>query len=370
MTETTSDAIRSPFYPLHADLGATFVEEGGWFWTEGFGDTLGEHDAVRNDLGVWDVSPLNKWDFRGSDALAAAQRLHSGDVLGLEIGQVRYGAFCDEDGLMIDDGTVYRLADDHVWVMTNGSDHAEHFAGATKGLNVGIAYVAAEMPHIGLLGPRAREALAPLTDVDLSSLRYFHFVPEPVTVGGVPCHLSRTGFGGELGYELFVRPEHAADIWAVATDQAKARPFGTNAIEVLRIEAGLIVTDYDYEAHQRSPYDFSFDRLITRNPAADYLGKAALQSVAANPPNRFKTLRLEGSELPEYGAAVTRDGAEVGTLTSPTDSPEFGPIGIGVLRSDVARDGEQVDVAIGDATVRATVDVLPVYDPQKLRPRS
>ena len=92
-----------------------------------------EYAAVREGVGMWDVSPLNKWEFRGPDAVEAAQRVHSNDVLGLEVGQVRYGAFLDEDGLLVDDGTVFKHADDHLWVMTNGMDHAEYFAEATEG---------------------------------------------------------------------------------------------------------------------------------------------------------------------------------------------------------------------------------------------
>ena len=90
------------------------MEEGGWYWTEGFGDADAEYRGVRDDLGVWDVSPLNKWEFRGPDAVSAVQRLHTSNVLGLDVGQVRYGAFCDADGLMIDDGTVYRLSLIHI----------------------------------------------------------------------------------------------------------------------------------------------------------------------------------------------------------------------------------------------------------------
>ena len=104
-----TESTRSPFYDPAAALGATFMEEGGWYWTEGFGDLDAEYTGVRDDLGVWDVSPLNKWEFRGPDALAAAQRVHTNNILGLEVGQVRYGGLLDADGLMVDDGTVYRL---------------------------------------------------------------------------------------------------------------------------------------------------------------------------------------------------------------------------------------------------------------------
>ena len=368
MAEAPVDAIRSPFYAAHASLGATFMEEGGWFWTESFGDLAGEYAAVRDDLGVWDVSPLNKWELRGRDAMKAASRLHTNDVPGLAVGQVRYGAFCDEDGLMVDDGTVFRFADDHVWIMTNGRDHEEHFAEVTHGLDLRIEYIGRDLPHLGLLGPRAREALAPVCSADIRSLGYFHFIPEPVKVGGVSCWVSRTGFGGELGYELFCIPADAADLWSVVLEKCRPRPFGVEAIEILRIESGLIVTDYDYHAHERTPFDFSMDRLVSFGH--DFTGARALRPVAAHPPRRFKTLVLEGDELPEYGAAVTSGGGPAGVLTSPTKSPRFGLIGIAVLESDLAVDGTRLQVALGDGVVPATVETLPVYDPEKRRPRS
>jgi aminomethyltransferase len=368
MAETTKPAIRSPFYKAHSELGATFMEEGGWFWTEGFGDLDAEYRAVRDDLGVWDVSPLNKWSFSGPDALEAAGRVHTNAVAGLKIGQVHYGAFCDRDGGMVDDGTVFKISDTLAWVMTNGREHEEHFAEVTGGLKADIEHIGLDLPHLGLQGPRSRDALARVCSVDISSLRYFHFIPDPVKVGGVPCWVSRTGFGGELGYELFCRPEDAEDLWTVVIEQCAAKPFGVEAIEVLRIEAGLIVLDYDYHAHERTPFDFSMDRLVALD--ADFNGRAALKKIASQPPHRFKTLALETEELPEYGAAVTRDGEPAGTMTSPTKSPRFGQIGLAVLDSRFASDGEALEVAMGDGTIPARVAVLPIYDPQKQRPRS
>jgi aminomethyltransferase len=363
-----TDSVRSPFYESAAAMGATFMEEAGWYWTEGFGDEGAEYRGVRDDLGVWDVSPLNKWEFRGPDSLAAAQRVHTSDVLGLQVGQVHYGALCDADGLMVDDGTVYRL-DDRVWVMTNGSQHAEHFQEATHGLEVEIESVTLQMPHLGLQGPRSREALDPLCDADVSKLRYFRFIPVETKVGGVPCVVSRTGFGGELGYELFCRPEHASDLWEVVTSRMDAVPFGVGVIEILRVEAGLVVLDYDYEAHERTPYDLSFDRVVALGKA-EFLGSEALKAVAQNPPRRMKTLCLEGEEIPEYGVEVTRDGQLVGTLTSPAISPRFGPIALAILETSASADGERVEVSVGDATVEATVAPLAIYDPEKKRPRA
>jgi aminomethyltransferase len=368
MTTGSGESRRTAFHEIMAPTAAGFMEEAGWFWVTGFGHPEREYRAVREGVGVWDVSPLNKWDVRGPDAVEAAQRIHSNDVLGMDVGQVRYGGFLDDDGLLVDDGTVFKHADDHLWVCTNGLEHEEYFADATKGLDVSIEYIAPDLPHLQVQGPRSRETLQELTDADLGSLRYFHFLPDQVKVGGVPVTLSRTGFSGELGYELFISPEHAKDLWEVITG-AGAVPYGVDVVEPIRIEAGMIVTDYDYEAHQRSPFDLGLDRVVALDADGEFMGKEALRAIAADPPNRFKTLRLQGEELPEYGATVTKDGEEVGVLTSPAVSPAFGPIGLAILRTDVAAEGTAVDVALGEGTIGATVDVLAILDPEKRRPR-
>ena len=226
------------------------------------------------------------------------------------------------------------------------------------------------MPHLGVIGPRSREVVQQLTDEDLGSLRYFRFIPHPVRVGGVDVHLSRTGYGGELGYELFlVDPADAEALWR-AVMGAGATPIGTDAIEVARVEAGLIIYGYDYEPHERTPYDVGLDKLVRLDLALGFAGEDALRVVAAEPPNRFVTLRFEAGELPAHGASVTKDGEEVGVLTSPTESPRYGKVGLAVIRTAHAQVGTTLDLAVGDGTVSATVDVLPVYDTEKKRPRA
>ena len=367
MSET--EAIRTAFHEITAAQGGTHVEDGGWMWLDGFGDVQKEYTAIRDDVAVWDVSPLNKWDFTGPDALAAAQHIFSNDALGLEVGQARYGAFLDANGLMVDDGTVFNTGrENHCWVMTNGKDHQDYFRQYLKDFDVRFEWIAPSMPHLGVLGPRSRELVRSITSADVDSLRYFRFLPDPVEVGGVPVYLSRTGFGGELGYELFLtNPDDAEALWKAVTG-AGATPFGAAAVEIARIEAGLIVTDYDYEAHQRTPYDFNLDRLVRLD--APGIGKDQLREIAADPPNRFVTLRVDGDELPDYGAAVSKDGREIGVLTSPTDSPRFGKIGLAIVPTDEANLGNRVEVAVGEGTAPATVDVLPIYDTNKERPRS
>jgi len=356
-------ARETAFHPITSQTAAGYGDEAGWLWVTNFGDVDAEYRAIREGVGMWDLSPLNKWSFRGPEAKEAAQRVHTHDVMGAEPGQVRYGAFVDEDGMVVDDGTVFTFADDELWVCTNSDERVDYFADATKGLDVSIEYVAPDLPSMQIQGPKSRELLQRLTDVDLGSLRYFRFLPEQVRVGGVPVWLSRTGFSGELGYELFLRPEHALDLWA-AIEGAGATPYGMDVIEPIRIEVGMIVTDYDYEPHARSPFDLGLDRFVRFHELN--MGTEALRTLAEDPPNRFVTVRLAGGDLPDYGTPLRAGDREVGTLTSPAISPRFGPIGLAIVDAATASPGTPVTT---DGGVAGTVDVLAIYDPAKERPR-
>jgi aminomethyltransferase len=364
----SSMIVRTAFDAPQRELDCEFMDWEGWSWPSDFGDPVAEHRAVREDVGVWDESPLRKWDFRGRDALAAADRIFTNDMLGLQVGQVRYAPFCAADGTMVGDGTVLRFGDEHCRVITALDSDLDHFREVVAGLDVAIDDVTREHPHLQLQGPRSRELLAGISDAALGSLGYFRFLPEPVNVGGVPVIVSRTGYSGELGYELFCAPGDAEALWS-AVVEAGARPYGLAAVETLRIESGLIFIGYDYFAHQTNPFDMSLDKVI-RLDGADFNGKAALQQTAAAPPKRLVTLVVDG-EMPEYGAAVTKDGEAAGTLTSPCESPTLGrTIGLAVVDSAHAATGTELDVAAGDGTAGATVAELPIYDPQKRRPRS
>jgi glycine cleavage system T protein len=364
----SDDIIRTAFDRPQRDLGGELVDWEGWYWPNTFGDPEAEHRAVRSGVGVWDASPLRKWAFMGPDALAAADRIFTNDMLALEVGQVRYAPFCDENGKMVGDGTVFRTADDSCIVVTALDTDLDHFTTVVDGLEVEIEPRTKATPQLGLNGPKARELLQSLTDEDVSALRYFRFLPDLVKVGGVPCWVSRTGYSGELGYELFCSPDGAEELWAAVTG-AGARPYGLAAVETIRIESALIFIGYDYFQHETSPYDMGLDKVI-RFDGPDFCGKAALQRESEAPANRFVTLVVDG-EAPEYGAAVTSDGEQVGTLTSPCASPTLGKvIGLAVVRSDLATDGQRLDVAVGDGAAEATVAPAPIYDTEKTRPRS
>src|ERR671922_2270976 len=335
MSTPETQIIQTAFHEKQEELGCEFMDWEGWYWPNHFGDAVAEHQAVRRDVGVWDESPLRKWDFTGPDALAAADRIFTNDMASLEVGQVRYAPFCDENGKMVGDGTVFKFTDTSCWVVTALDADLEHFGDVVGDMDVEIEPITDDLPHVQLQGPRSRELLAGLVDEDVESLGYFRFLPHQAHVGRVPCWVSRTGYSGELGYELFCDPDHAEELWRVLTE-AGATPYGLAAVETLRIESGLIFIGYDYFQHETNPFDMSLDKVIVLDKG-DFHGKRALEETAQAPPRRMVTLSVEGGEVPEYGAAVSQGGMPAGTLTSPCESPTLGKvIGMGVLEGRYA----------------------------------
>jgi aminomethyltransferase len=234
------------------------------------------------------------------------------------------------------------------------------------------------MPHLQVQGPRSRELLAACTDADVEGLRYFRFIPEPVTICGVNgCWLARTGYSGELGYEVYVPTADAERVWQGLLDQGAAigiRPYGLAAVESLRIEAGLIFLGYDYFPGVTSPFHVNLDRMVKLDKA-DFHGKAALAAeLEAGITHRMVTLVIAGEDAPDYNTPVYSNGRGVGKLTSPSAgrSPTVDKlIAIACIESQLTELGTQVEVALADGRlVPALVAEYPIYDPSKTRPRS
>ena len=374
----TTDLHRTAFDDVQRTAGATWTDWEGWAWAADFGDAVAEHNATRTACNVWDESPLRKWDMRGKDVLALADALFTNDMAALEIGQVRYGAICDDDGKMIMDGTVFHVGPEHCFSITSYDSDLDWFrkVAADRNLDVEISDVTAQMPHLQVQGPLSRDVLEPITEgADVRALRYFRFLTEGVTVGGVPVWLSRTGYSGELGFELYCKPEDATELWEAvvrAGEPHGLRPIGLSAIETLRIESGLLFPDIDYFPHQTDPFEVRLDNVIKLGTDSEFVGREALERIAAEgTPRLLTTLRIDGVDVPEYGAAVTVDGEDAGIVRSPCTSPTFDEvIAMASIDRRLAGDGQRVDVALGDGTVGATVAPFPLYDTNKTRPRS
>jgi aminomethyltransferase len=376
---STTDLHRTAFYGVQEQAGATWTDWEGWAWAADFGDPIAEHQTTRTACNLWDESPLRKWDLRGPGALSLADAVFTNDMATLEVGQVRYGPICDENGLMVMDGTVFNLGDDHCLSITSYDSDLEWFkqVASDRGLDVDVQDRTAQLPHLQVQGPKSRDILAPITEgIDLGALRYFRFETEGVMVGGVPCWVSRTGYSGELGFELYCTAENAEELWQAVLNAGQPhgmRPIGLSAIETIRIESGLLFPDIDYFPHQTDPYEVRLERMVKLDKPTDFVGREALRTIARNGTARLlTTLRIEGEEVPEYGAAVTVEGREVGIVRSPCKSPTFDMqvIAMAAIDRDLVRDGQRVEVAISEGTTGATVAQFPLYDTEKRRPRS
>src|SRR4051794_11566778 len=370
--------LHTGFDGIQRRLGGNFAEWEGWDWISDFGDPIAEHHAVREAVGIWDESPLRKWFFSGKDAVAAVDYCFTADMAGLEPGQARYAPFVDAQGRMLGDGVVFRGDDPkRVLVVTALDTDADHFRRITGDFALEITEHTMEMPHLQVQGPRSREMLSAVTDADVAGLRYFRFLTEPVSVCGAQCYVARTGYSGELGYEVFCEPGDAEKVWQGLLDQGASmgiRPYGLAAVESLRIEAGLIFIGFDYFPGVTSPFHASLDRMIKLDKG-DFHGKEALQAeLDAGITHRMVTLVIAGEDAPDYNTPVLANGRGVGKLTSPSAgrSPTVDKlIAIACIEADLAEVGRQVEVTLPDGRlVPALVDQFPIYDPEKSRPRS
>ena len=375
----TNELQQTAFDEAQRQAGATWTDWEGWAWAADFGDPIAEHHATRKACNLWDESPLRKWDMKGPDALALADVLYTNDMAALEVGQVRYGALCDEQGHMIMDGTIFKYAEDHCFSITSYDSDLDWYkqVAADRGLDVELRDLTAEMPHLQVQGPKVREILGPITEgVDIATLRYFRFVPEGVTIGGVPCMLSRTGYSGELGYELYCAPGRATDLWNAIVEAGTPHgllPIGLSAIETLRIESGLLFPDIDYFPHVTDPFEARLTNVVKVDKPGDFVGKEALREIAAKGTARLLSgLRISGDELPEAEAPVLHQGVEVGVVRSPCQSPTFDMevIAMATVDRELSVEGQELEVALPSGTAKATVGTFPLYDPEKKRPRA
>ena len=388
MTEQTdaagTEGLRlTAFDAIQRRQGGSFAEWEGWDWISDFGDPLAEHHAVRNAVAIWDESPLQKWIFRGPDALKAVDYCFANDMASMQVGQARYSCFLDEHGRMLGDGVAFNSGDPAgagIVVVTALASDVDQFRRVSKqqGFDVEILDRTEQWPHVQVQGPKARDLVASLTDFDVASLKYFRFTTEPITIAGIAgCYLARAGYSGELGYEIYVPKASAEALWEALLAEGAShgiRSYGLAAVESLRIESGLIFIGYDYFPGETSPFQMNLERTISLD-TGDFVGKQALvDELAAGVTHRLTTLVVAGDEAPDYGAEVFVDGRNVGTLLSPSAgrSPSVDLlIGMACIEADLVASGTRVQVALPDGSLaEATTDAFPIYDSEKKRPRS
>jgi glycine cleavage system T protein (aminomethyltransferase) len=374
------------FHEKTSALTQRFTEYNG-YWLPTSYDNLGavaEYWACRERAAIMDLSPLRKFEVLGPDAEALLQWAVTRDVRRLADGQVVYTALCNDTGGMIDDGTVFRLGRDNFrWIGGSeyGGVHLREQAEAL-GLRVWVKESTDDLHNVAVQGPASRELLTPLiwtgpAQTPFAELRWFRFsVARLGGPQGLPLIASRTGYSGELGYELFCHPKDAPALWDAVLAAGEPHglvPLGLEALDMLRIEAGLIFAGYEFD-DQVDPFEAGIGFTVTADKEDDFLGREALAERRAHPQRLLVGLELEGNEPGGHGDCVHVGRHQVGVVTSGTRSPTL-RTNIALCRMNVrhAEVGTEVEVGKLDGhqkRIPATVVRFPFYDPEKTRPRS
>jgi len=348
---------RTPLWERHRALGARMVPFGGWDMPVQYAGILEEHRLVREAAGLFDVSHMGQVWLRGPHAVAAAERLVTCPVASLAPGRVRYGLLCNEQGGVVDDVTVYRVADDALFLCVNAANVEKDYRWVVR--HAGDARVTNESDATGLLalqGPEAAARLAGLCDPDPGTLKRFRFFEGKVA--GSPALVSRTGYTGSDGFEIYLPAAETEAVFDALLD-AGAQPAGLGARDTLRLEAALPLYGHELD-DETTPLEAGLDRFVKLD-AGGFLGAEALRERAASGPTR----RLVGFVLDDRGVAradheLARGDEIVGRVTSGAPSPTLGKsIGLGYVPPDCTDTGTRLEVRIRSRRVAAHVVETP-----------
>jgi len=374
------------FHPRLSELTESFVEYRGYWLPHCFNNEGGvaEYWACREKAVVMDLSPLRKWEVLGPDSEALMQHAVTRDIRRLAVGQVVYTAMCNETGGMIDDATVFRLGQDNFRFV--GGDEYDGVwlreLADRLGLKVFVKPSTDQLHNVAVQGPESRELMkkivwTPPTQPPLDELKWFRFLVGRIgDYDGIPLVVSRTGYTGELGYEVFCHPDDGPAVWDSIWEAGKAhglKPLGLEALDMIRIEAGLIFAGYEFD-DQVDPFEAGIGFTVKLDSEDEFVGKEALRERSAHPQRVLVGLELEGNETAGHGDEVYVGRQRVGVVTSGTRSPLLRK-NIALCRTAIQYSELGTSVEVGkldglQKRIPATVVRFPFYDPDKTRPRS
>jgi sarcosine oxidase subunit alpha len=362
---------------LHRELGAEMIDSNVWHRPRTYGSPQEEAANVRRGVGIIDVSTLGKLDVQGSDAPALLDKLYTHHFSTLRPGRVRYGVICSDNGTIMDDGTVTRLADDHYFVTTSTAS-VETIEGwfkwwmAGTGMCAHITDITSGLAAINVAGPLARDTLAKLTDIDISAKGFRYMRSKQGDVAGVPTTLLRIGFVGESGWELHFPAEYGEHMWGAlmeAGGEFGIRPFGTEAQRILRLEKMHIISNHDTDILS-NPIDADMEWVV-KLEKRDFIGRGALVAATENPGRtRLVGFVMQNGVVPHDGSPVVAGFRPIGKVTSSRLSPTIGKgFGLAWVPIELAEEGKSIQILVDGKTHDADVTLEPVYDPDGTRLR-
>ena len=356
---------RTAFYEIHKKLGAKIVDFAGFEMPVQYSGIIDEHKCVRNAVGIFDVSHMGEFEIRGRDALALVQKVTTNDASKIPPGKVQYSAMCYPDGGIVDDLLVYNMGDHYMFVV-NASNTTKDFEWVRSNigtLSVSVVDKSDSVSLLALQGPRSLATLQKLTSADLSAMPYYTWVK--ANVNGVDMIVSRTGYTGELGFEIYFDSSVplSEKMWNALMDAGKEfsiKPIGLGARDTLRLEMGYCLYGNDIDK-TTNPIEANLG-WITKLGKGDFNGRDVLLKVKQESPKRSLVgfiLRADKA-FPRHGYQILAGGSTAGHVTSGTVSPILGKgIGMGYVSGPFAKEGSKIVIEVRTKQVEAQVVQVP-----------
>lgn len=364
--ETMAERLkRTPLYEEHVKAGAKIVPFAGYEMPVQYPTgIIQEHKAVRERAGLFDVSHMGELEIRGGDALGLLQYVTTNDASKIAVGQAQYTVICNESGGAIDDCIVYRF-EDHYMIVVNASNQdrdREHIMQHAGRFGTQVIDRSEETGLLALQGPAAQRVLERITEVQLNAIAYYHFAEGDVA--GVPAIISRTGYTGEDGFELYLPADQTAKVWQrilEAGQEEAVLPVGLGARDSLRLEMGYVLYGNDLD-ERRTPLEAGLG-WVTKLDKGEFIGREALQQQKSDGVReRLVAFVLKERGFPRHGYEIRVDGEPAGEVTSGAHAPslEYG-IGLAYVAVEAARAGTMIDVMVRGKPVPAEIVRPPFY---------
>lgn len=360
---------KTKFYSVHEKAGAKIVEFAGYLMPVQYSSIIAEHKAVRNSAGVFDVSHMGEVIVKGDKALNFIQHITINDASKLFPGRVQYSAMCYPVGGIVDDLLVYKIAGDEFMLVINASNIEKDFNWMNENnkFDVELRNESDEYSLLAVQGPNSRAVIEKITDASLD-MEYYHFTKGKAA--GIDMIISRTGYTGELGYELYFKGDESAaeNVWSEifkAGEEFNIQPVGLGARDTLRLEMGYCLYGSDIDK-DTNPLEAGLGWITKLKKEADFIGKDSLQKIKAEGLKRkLAPLITDEKAFPRHGYDVTVNGEKVGTVTSGTVSPILEkPVALAYINSEFAEEGKEVNINIRGKEIPAKVVKLPFINKQ------
>ncbi len=355
---------KTPFFALHQALGAALTDFHGWMLPLHYGSPIAEHNAVRQQCDLFDVSHMGEIEVLGKDAEKLLQSLLVRDISGMKKGQMKLAAMCNEAGCILDDLTVYKFNKEKFWLVVNAVPYESDLLWVqknAKGIDAKAEGLRQTMAKLDLQGPKAEKVLQKLAEENLNKIKYYNF--KEIKLNTVDCLVSRSGYTGEDGFELYFDAGNAEKVWNALMQAGKEfglLPCGLAARDTLRLEAGMLLHGQDIDA-EHSILLCPYEKIVSWNKG--FVGKRALvKQKRLGVKEKLIGFELIEKGIARHGCEIFANSGKVGIATSAGFSPTLKKsIGLGYIAKEFSAVGQEIEINIRGKRVKAKVVELPFY---------